>query len=136
MTDSNGQLRDCRDVDAATQSALNAIRKDMSGIEKRLLAQEIHAEHHKDCVNNLRNDFMLLQGNFRIDIERLQKTLHTDIKMIQETLNDIIKKQAVSEAQVNTGVGIGKWLADKLPWIVAIGASFAAIAQFVKDKSP
>lgn len=136
MTESNGQCRDCRDVDQATQGALNAVRKEVSGIEKRLLAQEIHAEHQKDCVNNLRNDFMMMQGSFKIDIERLQTTLHTDIKMIQETLNEIIKKQAISEAQVSTGVGVGKWLLEKAPWLVAVGASFTAMAQFMKDKAP
>jgi hypothetical protein len=130
----DSQYRECRDVDQATQNALNAFRKEVSSIEKRLLAQEIHVEHHKSSVENLRNDFMVLQGSFRIDIERLQTTLHTDIKMIQETLNDIIKRQAVSEAQVNTSVSIGKWLADKAPWLLAIGASLTAIIQMAKDK--
>jgi hypothetical protein len=118
------------------ESCLIAMRKELSDIDKRILAQEIHLQHHKGSVENLRNDFMDLQGSFRIDIERLQNTLHTDIKMIQDTLNDIIKKQAVSEAQVKTSVNIGKWLVDKAPWILAIGSSLTAVVQFTKDKTP
>lgn len=136
MAEGNGQGRECWDVDAAMQNALNSIRKDLSGLEKRVIAQEVHAEHQKDSVNNLRNDLMILQGGFKIDIERLQTTLHADIKMIQETLNEIIKKQAISEAQVSTGVGVGKWLLEKAPWLVAVGASFTAMVQFMKDKMP
>lgn len=131
MSSDDNPCRDCKDVGAA----INSVRQDIMSIEKRLLAQEIHADHHKSSVDHLRNDFMMMQGSFKIEIERLQKSLHTDIKMIQDTLNEIIKKQAVEEATLRTGFSVGRWVAERAPWLVAVAASFTAMIQFVKDKA-
>jgi chromosome segregation ATPase len=119
-------------VDDDCQKAISNVREDLGQLEKRLLTQEIHIEHYKDSVSNLRNDFMSLQGSLKIDIERLQASLHRDIKILQDTLNEIVKQQAVDEAKLSTGTGIGKVLIDKLPWLIAVGAFFVAIVEVIK----
>lgn len=134
MADSQ-HCKECREIFQAAHESMALIRRDVSAIEKRILAQEIHGEHQKDNVISLRGEFHTLQGSFRHDIDRLQNTLHTDIKLIQETLNEIIKKQAVSDAKVSTGVSVGRWVADKAPWAIAIGASVSSMMQFFKDGS-
>lgn len=122
-------------MDDDCQKAIITLRGDLVQIEKRIIAQEIHADHYKEAMQNLRSDFMNMQGSIKIDIERVQTSLHKDIKLIHDILSDLIKKQAVEEAKISTGVNTIKFLSNKLPWIVAIGASFTAMIQFVKDNA-
>lgn len=122
-------------MDDDSQRALNQLREKIAHVEKRVLAQEIHADHYKESMQNLRNDFMSMQGNIKVDIERVQTSLHKDIKLIHDILSELIKKQAVDEAKMKTGVTAAKLFIERLPWILAVAASFAALMQLMKDKA-
>ena len=122
-------------LDDEQQNAINSIRKDISEVEKRLTAAELKARFYKECMDELKADFRMLQGNIKVDIERVQVSLHKDIKTIQDTLNLVLRQQAVDEAKIDTGISAGKLVIDKLPWLTAIGATLLAAIQFVKDKA-
>lgn len=105
-------------------------------MERRLTSTEVNLTFQKSNVDDLRTDLRMMQGNIKIDLERIQVSLHKDIKTIQDTLNAIARQQAVEEARLNASVGIGKWLVEKMPWILAVGASLAAGIQIIRDKTP
>lgn len=122
-------------LDDEQQNAINSIRKDISEVEKRLTAAELKSRFYKECMDELKADFRMLQGNIKIDIERVQVSLHKDIKTIQDTLNLVLRQQAVDEAKMDTGINAGKLVIDKLPWLAAISAGLLALVQFFKDKA-
>lgn len=132
------------------QGAINIIRSEVTALEKRVLAQEIHADHHKQAVTDLKSEFYHMSGSIKLDIERIQVSLHKDIQAIQQSLNQFIKdqlssdtqmrdsmsqlirEQAVDEAKLQTGVSAGKYFIDKLPLIASVIAAVVGVIVMVK----